>query len=69
VRIREEIDLLEVLVPVLDKELLAYAGLGDHALENLTDRGALRAAETGVAPGDHIGHDPALPVGRPGERG
>ena len=38
------------------------------ALEDLTDRGALRPAVTGVAPGNHIGRDPALPVRRPGQR-
>ena len=38
------------------------------AFEYLADRGALRAAVTGIATGNHIGRDPALPVGRPGER-
>ena len=68
VRIRVEVDLLEIRLPKLSKELLAGAGLGDRTLEDLADRGALRAAETGVAPGNHIGRDAALPVGRPGQR-
>ena len=68
VRIRVEVDLLEIRVAKLREDLLADAGLGDHALEDLADRGALRAAETGVAPGDHFGRDAALAVGRPGQR-
>jgi len=49
VRIRVEVDLLEVHVSELYKELLAGAGLGDRAFEDLADRGALRAAVTGIA--------------------
>ena len=68
VRVREEVDLLVVRVAELLERLLADAGPGGGAAEQPDDRGALRAAETGVAPGDHVGRDPALPVRRPGQR-
>ena len=68
VRVRVEVDLLEIHAPKLLEDLLARPGLGDRGLEDLTDRGALSATETGVATGDHVGRDPALSVSRPGER-
>ena len=67
-RIREEIDLFEILLAQPGEKLFVGAGRGDRGPEDPDDRGALGAAETGVPPGDHVGHDPALPVRRPGER-
>ena len=68
VRIREQVDLLVVRVAELLERFLADAGPGGGAAEQPDDRGALGAAVTGIAPADHIGRDPALPVGRPGQR-
>ncbi len=67
-RIRVEVDFFEIRVAQLIQRFLTDAGLGDRRLENLTDRSALRAPVTRVAPGDHIGRDPALPVRRSGQR-
>ena len=64
VRVREEVDLLVVGVAERAERLLADAGPGGGAAEQADDRGALGAAEARVAPGDHVGRDPALPVGR-----
>ena len=44
------------------------SGPGDGAAEGAEDRGALRAAEARVAPGDHVGDDAALTVRRPRQR-
>ena len=63
-----EIDLLVVGDPEPLEGFLARAGPGDAAAEEPADRRALRAAETRVAPGDHVRRDPALPVGRSGQR-
>ena len=68
VRVREEVDLLVVLVAEPPERLLAGAGPGRRAVEEPDDRGALRAAVTGLAPGDDVGRDPPLPVRRPRER-
>ena len=63
-----EVDLLVVRVAEPAERLLADAGPGGRAAEQPDDRRALGAAEAGVAPGDHVGRDAALPVGRPGQR-
>ncbi len=67
-RIRVEVDLLEVRVSQLRQGLLADAGLRDGGLEDLADRGALRPAISRIASGNHVRGDPSLPVGRTGER-
>ncbi len=68
VGVRVEVDLLVVLVAEAPERLLVHTGPGDRAPEGAEDRGALRAAEPRVAPGDHVGHDPTLPVRRPRQR-
>ena len=66
--VRVEVDLLVIRVAEPDEHLLADAGPGGRGPEQPDDRAALGAAVTGVAAGDHIGRDAALPVGRPGQR-
>jgi len=66
--IRVEVDLLVVRLAEPFEHLLADAGPGGRAAEQPDDRSALCAAVTGVAAGDHIGRDAALPVGRPSQR-
>ena len=63
-RIHVEVELLEILVPDLREDLLAGAGLRDHALEDLADRRSLCAPVAGVAAGNHVGHDASLAVRR-----
>ena len=67
VGVREEVDLLVVPIAEPPERLLADAGPGGGASEQSDDRGPLGAAVAGIAPGDHVGRDPALPVRRPGE--
>ena len=67
-RVREEVDLLVVLVAEPLERFLADAGPGGGAAKQADDRGALGAAVTGIASGDHVGGDAALPVRRPGQR-
>ena len=68
VRIREEVDLLVVGVAQPLQRLLADAGPGGSAAKQPDDRGALGATVAGIASGDHVGRDAALPVRRPGQR-
>jgi hypothetical protein len=68
VGVREDVDLLVVGVAEPLERLLARAGPRRRAAEQADDRGALRAAEARIAPGDHVGRDPPLPIGRPGQR-
>ena len=68
VRVGEEIDLLVVGVADTLERLLADAGPGSRAAKQSDDRGALGAAVTGIASGDHVGSDPALAVRRAGQR-
>ena len=67
-RIWVEIDLLVIGVAELLKRLFTGAGPRDGCAENSDNRGALRPTKAGVATGDHIGSDAALPVRRPRER-
>ena len=48
VRVREQVDLLEVIVAQPGEKLLVGAGRGDRGPEDPEDRGALGAAETGI---------------------
>jgi len=68
VRVREEVNLLEVLVAQPVERFLAHAGPGGGGAEQPDDRGALGPPEAGVAPGDDVGRNPPLPVRRPGQR-
>ena len=68
VRVRIQIDLLEVAVTEALERLLVGAGPCDRRAEQPDDGGALGAAETRVAPADDVGRDPGLAVRRPGER-
>ena len=68
VRIREQVDLLVIRVAEFLEGFLADARPRGGAAEQPDDRGALCAPITGIAPGNHIGRDPALPVRRPGQR-
>ncbi len=68
VRIGEEVDLLEVRLAEPGEQLLVGPGHGHRRSEDADDRGTLRAPEAGVPAGEYVGHDPALPVRRPGQR-
>src|SRR5581483_6221341 len=67
-RVGEEVDLLVVCIAEFLECFLADAGPCGGTPEQPDDGGALRATETGVAPGDHIGRYPALAVRWPGQR-
>ena len=68
VRIRVEVGLFVVVVAEALQRLFTGADPGGRGAEEADDRGALGAAEAGLAPGDDIGGDAPLPVGRPGQR-
>ncbi len=65
VRVRIQEDLFVVDVAAALERLLVDAGPCRRRTEHADDRRALRAAEARVAPGDHVGRDAALPIGRP----
>ena len=65
--IRVEVNLLEILVTEPLECFFAHACPGGGRAEETDDRRALGAAETAVAPCNHISGDPTLPVSRPGE--
>ena len=67
VRMREKIDLFVVLVALPDEALLAGAG-GRWWPRRSRGPRCPGCRGNGSPPGDHVGRDPALPVGRPGQR-
>ncbi len=67
-RVRENVDLLEVLVAELVERFLADAGPGRGAAKQADDRSPLRAAIAGIPSGDHVSSDAALTVCRTGQR-
>ena len=67
VRIGIEVNLFVIVIAQPFQGFFADARPGDGRAKEANNGGALGAAETRIAPGDHIGGDPALPVGRSGQ--
>ena len=66
--VREQVDLLVILVAEPLQRLFADAGPGRGAFEQADDGRSLRAPKARVAAGDHVRDDAPLPVGGAGQR-